>query len=44
MALNDVSDRLERVCKAFSQTQVPYALVGGQAVAIWVASKDPAAV
>jgi hypothetical protein len=44
MALDDVSNRLERVCKAFSQLQVPYALVGGQAVAIWVASIDPAAV
>jgi hypothetical protein len=44
MALDDVSKRLERICRAFAQTQVPYALVGGQAVALWVAQKDPAAV
>ena len=44
MALDDVSNLLQRVCKAFSQTQVPYALVGGQAVALWVAQKDPDAV
>lgn len=44
MALDDVSNRLQRMCKAFSQAQVQYALVGGQAVALWVAVKDPAAV
>ena len=44
MALDDVANRLERICSAFSQAAVPYALVGGQAVAIWVAVKDPAAV
>ena len=44
MALDDVSNRLQRVCSAFTQSQVPYALVGGQAVALWVAVKDPAAV
>jgi hypothetical protein len=44
MALDDVSNLLQSVCKAFSLAQVPYALVGGQAVALWVAQKDPAAV
>ena len=44
MALDDVSNRLQRVCRAFSEAQIPYALVGGQAVAFWVALKDPAAV
>ncbi|MGD0518242.1 MAG: nucleotidyl transferase AbiEii/AbiGii toxin family protein [Thermoguttaceae bacterium] len=44
MALDDISDRLVRICRAFSQANIPYALVGGQAVALWVASKDPAAV
>jgi hypothetical protein len=44
MALDDVSNRLDRVCRAFSEAQIPYALVGGQAVALWVAQKDPAAV
>lgn len=44
MALDDVTDRLERICGAFAQKEVPYALVGGQAVALWVATRDPAAV
>lgn len=44
MAMGDVTDRLERVCKAFNQASSPYALVGGQAVALWVASRDAAAV
>lgn len=44
MALDDVTDRMRRICDALRTTGVPYALVGGQAVAIWVATKDPAAV
>jgi hypothetical protein len=44
MALDDVTQRLERITQALAGAQVPYALVGGQAVALWVASKDPAAV
>ena len=44
MALDDVADRLQRITSAFSSAGVPYALVGGQAVALWVATKDPAAV
>ncbi len=44
MALDDVTDRLQRVVQAFDGAGVPYALVGGQAVALWVATKDPAAV
>src|SRR6266699_3353673 len=44
MALDDVTARLERITKALEQAGVPYALVGGQAVAIWVATRDPAAV
>ena len=44
MALDDVASRLERICMALRVAGVPYALVGGQAVAIWVAMKDPAAV
>jgi hypothetical protein len=44
MALDDVSNLLQSVCKAFSQSHVPYTLVGGQAVALWVAQIDPAAV
>jgi hypothetical protein len=44
MALDKVTERLERVTGALEQAGVPFALVGGQAVALWVATKDPAAV
>src|SRR5713101_3108523 len=44
MALDDVTCRLERITKALHEAGVPYALVGGQAVAIWVATRDPSAV
>jgi hypothetical protein len=44
MALDEVTDRLERIAGALEQASVPYALVGGQAVAMWVATRDPAAV
>ncbi len=44
MAVEDVTRRLERITQALTQAAVPFALVGGQAVAMWVATKDPAAV
>jgi hypothetical protein len=44
MALDDVTDLLQRIAQALEEAGVPYALVGGQAVALWVATKDPAAV
>ncbi len=44
MALDEVSERLERICGALDAAGVEYALVGGQAVALWVATRDPAAV
>ena len=44
MALDDVTDRLLRITRALAEKSVPYALVGGQAVALWVATKEPAAV
>ncbi len=44
MALDRVTDRLGRICTALEEASVPYALVGGQAVAMWVATRDPAAV
>jgi hypothetical protein len=44
MALDDVTDRLERITGALTAAGVPHALVGGQAVALWVATRDPAAV
>jgi hypothetical protein len=44
MALDRVTERLERITRALDEAGVPYALVGGQAVALWVATRDPAAV
>ena len=44
MALDDVTQRLVRITGALNAANVPFALVGGQAVALWVATKDPAAV
>ena len=44
MALDDVTDRLRRITRALAEKSVPYAVVGGQAVALWVATKEPAAV
>ncbi|MBN1851949.1 MAG: hypothetical protein JW829_04465 [Pirellulales bacterium] len=44
MALDDVADRLIRITSVLRKANVPYALVGGQAVALWVATRDPAAV
>ncbi len=44
MALDDVTDRLQRLVRTLDGAGVTFALVGGQAVALWVATKDPAAV
>jgi hypothetical protein len=44
MALDEVTDRLERIARVLEEAGIGYALVGGQAVALWVATKDPAAV
>ena len=44
MALEDVNDRLQRITIALRENSVAYAIVGGQAVALWVATKAPAAV
>lgn len=44
MAVEAVQQRLLRICEALTSANVPFALVGGQAVAVWVASMDPAAV
>lgn len=44
MALEDVQRRLERFVAALNDAGVAYAVVGGQAVATWVASVDPDAV
>jgi len=44
MALDDVTERLKRITAALESASVEYALVGGQAVALWVATREPAAV
>lgn len=44
MAVDKVAKRLKKIVGALEADKVPYALVGGQAVALWVAKKDPAAV
>jgi hypothetical protein len=44
MALDEVAKRLQRIVAALNDARAPFALVGGQAVALWVATKDPAAV
>jgi hypothetical protein len=44
MALDALTERLLRITASLDAASVPYALVGGQAVALWVASKEPAAV
>jgi hypothetical protein len=44
MALDEVTDRLSRIARALEEGGIAYALVGGQAVALWVATRDPAAV
>ncbi len=44
MAMDDVTARLGRICAALKAKSVPFALVGGQAVVLWVTTRDPAAV
>ena len=44
MALEEVSQRLQRLADALRAANIQYALVGGQAVALWVTTKDPSAV
>jgi hypothetical protein len=43
-AVQDVRDRLLRATSALNAAQVPYAVIGGNAVAVWVARVDRAAV
>ncbi len=44
MAVDDVQERFRRITAAFCEGHVPHAVVGGQAVAAWVSTKDPDAV
>ncbi len=43
-AMDKVRERMERACSALKQAGVPYAVIGGNAVAAWVATKDEGAV
>ena len=43
-AVERVRDRLRRATAALETARVPYAVVGGNAVAAWVATIDPTAV
>jgi hypothetical protein len=43
-AVELVQQRLNRACEALRQAQVPYAVVGGNAVVAWVATIDEGAV
>ena len=43
-AVDKVRERLERACNALNEADVPYAVVGGNAVAAWVATIDEGAV
>ena len=43
-AVELVQERLNRACAALREAQVPYAVVGGNAVAAWVATIDEGAV
>ncbi len=43
-AVEKVKDRLHRVTKALDSAKVPYAVIGGNAVQIWVAQKDESVV
>jgi len=44
LAVERVRNRLKRAAKALESSGVPYAVVGGNAVAAWVAKIDTAAV
>ena len=43
-AVEKVRERLDRACRALEESQVPYAVNGGHAVAAWVATIDDGAV
>lgn len=43
-AVEKVRERLDRACTALETAQVPYAVIGGNAVAAWVATIDDGAV
>lgn len=44
LAVEKVRDRLKRTAAILDAANIPYAIVGGNAVAAWVAKVDPAAI
>lgn len=44
MAVDDIQRRMDRFTGAMDRASIRYALIGGQAVALWVATRDPSAV
>ena len=42
--MDKVRERMERACRALADANVPYAVIGGNAVAAWVATMDEGAV
>jgi hypothetical protein len=44
MALDAIAQRMQRITSALQQEEVPFAIVGGQAVILWVSTVDPEAV
>lgn len=42
--IEKVRERLDRVCRALGEAQVPYAVIGGNAVAAWVSTRDEGAI
>ena len=43
-AVEKVRERLDRACGALNRAEIPYAVIGGNAVAAWVATRDDGAV
>ncbi len=43
MAVERVEQRLRKVTAALNDADVPYGVIGGNAVAAWVAKADPGA-
>lgn len=43
-AVEKIQDRLERTARTLEQAEIPYAIIGGNAVRAWVAQADEAAV
>ncbi len=43
-AMEKVRERLDRACRALGDAGIPYAVIGGNAVAAWVSTRDEGAI